>query len=85
MVCGKENYVMGHINDLEIEDLDQVLAGEVLYMAIEGKYALQINAQSCDCSRVIIDITDESILYLNISMRKKEPRTASKSAANLCR
>ncbi len=53
---------MGQINDLEIEDLDQILAGEVLYMAIEGKHALQINAQSCNCSRVIIVMRDYTLL-----------------------
>ncbi len=39
-------------------DLDKTLAGDVLYLAIEGKGADQINQQSCDCNQLIIVMKD---------------------------
>ncbi len=44
--------------NLMIDDLEKSLAGEVLYMAIEGEDAEQFNQQSCDCGEVLIVMKD---------------------------
>ncbi len=40
-------------------DLEKVLSGDVLYMAIEKSGSEQLNQQSCDCNRLMIVMADK--------------------------
>ena len=40
-------------------DLEKVLSGDVLYMAIEKSGSEQLNQQSCDCNRLMIVKADK--------------------------
>ena len=57
---------MPHQHDLLIDKIEKHIGGNVIYMAVAEEDAYQFNSQSCDCSKLIIVMTDRILSAVHV-------------------